>query len=662
MKKINGMDYLLGFGSIILFCSGIALMCNDIFNTYLIKTVGIASLGVILYILSFVFKYILNINKSFKIANILGSLSILIAYIMAGYNGIFGNWFSIDGEGVQIFLASIAFLVMILSILTAVLNKSYYYINITFIAILVGVFHLLTFFKLDYQISLIVIGLLLLFASLFKFNKFVYNFSTSAVFVYTLLCIIFGFDNNFLLGSIVLGINLACLLSVLAKSKSIWIEIFSTIAFITLLGFFTEYDVNAGLLVVITTFIVCIFELACNTFKLIKNNVINIISKLICFLLLVSMAYEAENMLVSQVVVFSFLLITSIANAYIIKHEPMEKYLLPIKLTFIIYGLYEVLMPYLNVQISEIYLFVVCSLLFMIIYKILNKKKCKEKIGYLIINIIWIICLTACSDEGVLEFILANLVVFTNYLIFDHKDNVVLNRLFYTFIAFLLLAISSYSSLSIIPIVLQIGIVAILGFINRKDKYNFVITMLILYSLFIDLIDFAIVNGSLADIVSSIFFLTLVGISSEVLFTKVTHKNVFTGILITLDLLMLMEQNQVFIVNIYSLIVSLIIILISLKNDNYKALYYIGLILGALNLVSLISFLDGLPVAVYLLIIAVVLIVVVSIMVYKYQHREIKEEKIVNRPINTSINYCGECGNKLNHDEKYCGNCGAKVK
>lgn len=668
MKKINSMDYLLVFGSIILFCSGIALMCNEFFNTYLIKTMGIVFLGVVLYILSLVFKYILNVEKSFKVAHILGNLSILIAYIMAGCNDLMGSWFSINGEGVQLFLASIAFLVMILSILTTVLVKSYRYINITFIAILVGIFHLLNFFRLDYQISLIIVGGLLLFCNLFKLNKFMYDFSSIAVFVYTILCLIFGLDSNILLSSIILGLNSICLLSVLGKSKSVWMELLVVTSFIILLGvYLASIHSNMGLLIVITTFVVCVFELVANTFKLINNKPINVISKLICFFILIGLFYKAEYFLVSQVVSLTFLLVTTVANAYIIKHEPVEKYLLPFKLCFIVGGVYDLISARMTLPLNEVYLFAIFSLILMGIYQILARKNQQEKIIYLIINIIVVMCMAVSDEKGIIEFTLCNLILLINYLVFRCKDNVALNRVLYTFIVFMFFVLTDYDDLSIFTTIIQIGIFAGLAFVNHKDKYNYIVTSLLLYFTVLDLVDLTIINGALSDIVSSIFFLALVGISSEVLFDNATHKNVFTGILITLELLMLLDNNHVFIVNIYSLIVSLIIILVALKNDNYKALYYIGLIMGSLNLIGLISFLDGLPVAVYLFIIAVILISIVSVMIYKYQHRGLLEEKVVVREhkevlITNTINYCGECGNKIGTDEKFCGNCGTKVK
>lgn len=638
-------------------------MCNDFFNTYLIKTIGIVCLGIVFYVMSFIFKHLLKVDNSFKVAVILGGLSILIAYIMAGCNQILGTWFSIDGDGVQIFLASIAFLVMFLSILTAVLLHSYQYINLTFIAILVGVFHLLTFFKLDYQISLIIIGCLLLVCNLFKFNKYIYNFSSVAVFIFTVLSIIFGFENNFLLGSLVLVINAICILSVLAKNKGFLIEFFSLISFIALIISFVNFKINFGLLTVILTLIVCVFELAINTFKLVKNDALSVISKIICFFILIGMAIDENVSLVSQVVVFMFLLVTTVSNSYIIKHDHTEKYLLPVKLAFIIGCLFDAINYNLTVEINSIYLFGGLSLIYLFVYKVLNKRNCSEKVGYLIINFIWLICVFASLEMGILDFIFAILVILINYIGFDHKDNVVVHRLFYTFILFLLLAIGGFEIDGIIPTVVVITILSILAFLNYKDKYNYSATVILLYTYFIDLIDLIVVNGVLLDVLSSIFFLTLLGISSEVLFKTAKSKNIFLGILITLELLSLFEN--VFIINIYSLIVSLIIILISLKNDDYKALYYIGLILGSLNLVSLISFLGGLPTSVYLFIIAIVLIIIVSIMIYRYQHREIKVPNNLEEKVEVTmdtINYCPECGKKIQSDERFCGNCGTKVK
>ena len=658
MKKINSMDYLLVFGTIILFCSGIALMCNDYFDTYLIKSIGIITLGVILYMLSLIFKYILKIDKSFKVANVLGSISLIIGYIIAGATGVFGEWFSINGDGVQLFLASVALLIMLLSILTAVLTKVYYYINITFIAIMLEIFHLLIYFNLSYQVSLIIVGIIITIINLFKINKYIYNYSDFSTFAYIILTLIFGFSSNhFLLGSIVFGVASISLLSALAKRKSIWIELVSLISFLALIVQFSNYDINIGLFTVILAFVICLFEIIVNTFKLVKTDAFSVISKLLNFFIIIAYVYDDGISLVSQVVVFIFLGITAVCNSYIIKHDTTEKYLLPLKLCFITGGLYDCLASISAFTLTETYLFIINALIYLLIYKVLKKKNKSENIAYLVISLIWSLLAVSFVEGRTIEFVLANLLLLVNYSVLRFKYNVAINRLIYSLIVFMFLMLGH--NVDFILMIFQIAVMSILTFISRKDKYNFGISIFVLYLLFKFLLDIIIVNGPLSDILSSIVFLSLVGISSEVLFSSATSKNTFASILITLNLVFLLENSTVFIVNIYSLIVSLIIILVALKNSNYKALYYIGLIMGGLNLISLIRFLDGLPVAVYLLMIAIVLIVGVSIMVYRYQHRVVKKPKVV--PLDV-INYCPECGVKVNTGEIFCGNCGTKVK
>ena len=164
-------------------------------------------------------------------------------------------------------------------------------------------------------------------------------------------------------------------------------------------------------------------------------------------------------------------------------------------------------------------------------------------------------------------------------------------------------------------------------------------------------------------------YLIFLGIVSEVWFIdNQKAKNVFAGIFYTFIFLNLLGDASSFITLIFGLIFTLSIILVSINNEGYKSLFYVGLVFGLLYLLAMFTLLEGVPASLYLLLIAVFLIVIVSIMLYRAQkNKDVfeeaeKEKRLQIREVKSVINYCSECGNKLKIDDVFCSECGNKVR
>ena len=130
MKKIKNLDYLLSFAVLILLFASISLVFNDIFEDGVVKSAIVLTMAVVYYLLSLLFRNLLNVDLSSKVSYSLGCLNVILSLVLVGSYKVFGSFFSFYGDGVLIFLASISILIGVLALLTMVLYKNYNFILI----------------------------------------------------------------------------------------------------------------------------------------------------------------------------------------------------------------------------------------------------------------------------------------------------------------------------------------------------------------------------------------------------------------------------------------------------------------------------------------------------------------------------------------------------
>lgn len=669
MKKIKSMEYVLSLGAFILLFSGIALIFNDSFSSMIVKVSGMALLTIFLMVLSVISEKVLKVENASRISFYLSFISLVISYVLMGCNSMFGKWFSIDGDGVQIFLASIAILVAILSVITAIKYKNFSFIHITFVCVLVTMFHLFTFFNLDFQITLIIIGSILLIFNLFKVNKIMYEFTSVAIYVFAMICMLFGYSDSFLLSSILLVINSVAIINALFKYKDLENELLSVIILAISIIVFIEssFDIfDNGVVIVVASFIICLLDLAINCFKLLNKKYVKIIFKaFISIVLLYLIGSVMDKYFLPLLVLALFMIVSSFVNTFVIKNHDFEEYLFPFKIVITLMITYNFIDSI--VSINYIYYYVITSFVVLVLYKL--SKTNHYKVEYMILNILNLFLMTSgASNLSVVEYIIVSLTLFISYLAIGYKRKESEYNVYYTVILLFLLSVSGnleYGSIKLLVLSLILGISL---YINFKNKYNFTITTPVLLYVLNIYVKGIITNVEIHSIIMCSFYFILVSIIGEVLFNKSKDKDIFISLLSIFGLLYLLDFDKGFITCIYSLVVSLIMIFISLKNKDFKVLYYVGLVFSILNILQLLRFLDGLPVAIYLLIIGMILIIVVSIMIYKYQikEKERKDEPILVKTDTSQVsykaNFCGVCGNKLSDDENFCGNCGKKLK
>ena len=112
----------------------------------------------------------------------------------------------------------------------------------------------------------------------------------------------------------------------------------------------------------------------------------------------------------------------------------------------------------------------------------------------------------------------------------------------------------------------------------------------------------------------------------------------------------LLTYRSVMYVDIYILVIALVMILYSIKREDNKLYLASGLIYAFVGLASMLSSLSNIPLFMYLFLVGFVLMISVIFL--------IKDESKRNQ---NKMNYCPNCGKKVEDNDKFCANCGENL-
>lgn len=660
MKKLNSLDYLLSLGIIILQIAGYSLADNALIESGIIKSLIIFIIAVLSYTLSYLFKSVLKVDISSKVAYALASFGILNSFIILGAHEVFGKFFSFSGEGAAIFFASIFILIGVLAILTIVIYKNYKFIHLAYLASIGVIISLLVYFKVDYYALILIINVILFILNLFNKHKLLYEFSSIALMVTAGLSV-FAYDNNILLTSILFLVNIISLFRVLSLKKNFEYELLSSLVLAGIVLIYSNVLLDAldkGLSLMIPAFVVLTIDLVLSVFRIIDDEKVKVIYKIGSLICLASLMIFADFNPIVYLVVIAFILITSIVNIFFIHNNDCENYILPFKIMFITYYIIRLMPDDSFVPLA----FSLQAILFALTYKLFNKGSFRIATGITLVVSLFIA--TCFMDKFMIINIVSSLSLFIVYLLFNSKkDDVISNVFHYAFLIILTIMNSTNSLLEVLFIIIVLGFIT---FIKRNNKVCFGGSIFVLIFMVDYFLSLSIKNYDVYLVLSYLMMFLLSGIAIEILFdNSVKSKNIFSGIIFGLVFLSLLFEISDFITTIFALISSLVIVLISLKNDGYKSSYTIGFIFSILYLIKLLNTFDKIPASVYLLITSIVLIIIASVMIYRYQHdldKKINVKKAVKKAAKDEIHFCSECGSKVGSSDLYCGECGKKVR
>lgn len=664
MKNVKNLDYLLSLGMFILQIAGYSLAGNLMITSDILRCSIILIIAVISFLLSILFKKLLEVDISSKVAYGLGAVGIVNTFIALGVHKVFGEWYSFVGDGVAIFLASIFILIGILAILTIVLYKNYNFIHLAFISVIGMFISLLVHFKVDYYILMILIIGVLFILNLFKSKKVVFEFSTVGLIIAAGFST-FSSGESVVLSSILFVMSIVSLMRVLSIKKTFEYELLAVIVFASILLDFTIFlpeIMSANLALIVSVGIILIIDLIMSAFRILDSKFVKIAYKVASIAILLVSVINCEFNPVAHIIAISFILITSFVNTFAIHNEDYERYFLPFKILFLSYFFIKLMNNVSYIPIA----FSVQALLFALVYRLFNKEN--TRIAYSVILGLSIILAAVYTKTSVITNIITIISALVTYLLFRGKsDDKVSNTLYCVLLLVFVMMISNLAFLETLVLILVLGY---LSFMHRNNKPCFAVSLLVLLRTIENFLSLSIKNYDVYVILNYSMVFILIGIATEMLFNGNDKiKNIFSGAVYTLAFIALLGEASSFITYIFALILSLVMVLVSFRGNGYRYLYNIGFIFSAINLFYLLSTFDNIPGSVYLFVIAIVLIVIASVMIYRYkntEHVSIKEEvttppekKEVRKD---NINYCPECGSKIDAKDTYCGECGKKVR
>lgn len=665
MKKVKNLDYLLSLGMFILQIAGYSLAGNLLITNDILRCSIILIIAIISFLLSILFKNLLEVDISSKVAYGLGAVGIVNTFIATGVHKVFGEWYSFVGDGVAIFLASIFILIGILAILTAVLYKNYNFIHLAFVSVIGMFISLLVHFKVDYYILMILIIGVLFILNLFKSKKVVFEFSTVGLIIAAGFST-FSSDESVILSSILFVMSIVSLMRVLSIKRVFEYQLLAIIVLITVLLDFTIFlpeIMSSNLALIVLVGIILIIDLFMSAFRIIDSKFIKIAYKVASIGILLFVVINCEFNPVAHIIAISFILVTSFVNTFAIHNDDYERYFLPFKILFLSYYFIKLMNNVSYIPIA----FSVQAILFALVYRLFNKDN--TKIAYSIVLGLSILLAAIYTKTSVITNIITIISALVTYLLFRGKsDDKVSNTLYYAMIFIFCMMISHLAFLEALVLILVLGY---LSFMHRNNKAGFIITLLVLLLAVENFLSLSIKNYDVYVILNYSMVFILIGIATEMLFNESDKtKNIFSGVAYTLCFLALLGDVSGFITYIFALILSLVMILVSIRSNGYKALYSIGFIFSAIYLLELLGSFDDIPGAVYLLVIAIFLIVIASVMIYRYKKNEnlktsdeeVIETSVKKVEIKDNINYCPECGSKIGIKDTYCGECGKKVR
>ena len=357
-KKLKNMEYLLNFGSFILLFAIMFVIFNIGDGLEVTKLVLGFVFSAVMYGLSYFVEKSLKIDDSAKLIHFEAMGMFLYFFFYGGAESIFGSWFAINGDGVHIFLAVLAFIVSALLVLTKVRFKNYMYINFSYVSTLIGIYNIFKFLSLSYlDVAVILVILVLLPYLIVKNQKYVdfLKYLLCVLVIYSLLLVV---NNDLCVSSIlaiILGIVSNGIVAIRNKdleSKYLCVLVYYAMFFV--IGWVFSNYLDDELVLILVALFGVIMDLALNYFvKYFGKQTLafnKIVYTIFLFVIInVSLGMHHTTLLVISIFVF----ISSVTVLKIFKDDLSEKYLFPFKLGLLVYSLlfflYSIILPVFSI-------------------------------------------------------------------------------------------------------------------------------------------------------------------------------------------------------------------------------------------------------------------------------------------------------------------------
>lgn len=652
-RQTKNLGYVLNFAGIIMFIAMLGIVLSNKNISYESGAIFLGLFAIVQFFLSFIIMKELKLEVSSKWFFGIGFVSLLMIFPVLSRSDLLSEFFETEGA-IYIYLSIISIFVGIFSIIVSYVYKNIEFIKVTYVSFFVLISLMFKYYNVDMFYIIIALSVLVFFLNIFAYKKSIYTVSKLFTFIIPCIMIVL-FENMSVINALMfIVITLANIIIVMSRNKDMETSLLSLLLIFGSLFLFdmilfnkVNYDISLPIVTSIHLLVILIIEY----FEFVKKNILVDSYKIVNYIYLIGVTAILINHTTCAYLVSSVLiLISMIANKILFKDDKFNTYALPVGIMFIIItALSFISKNYISISYN-LGLFIV-NIALILLYKF--NKDYGLKIVYSILIAAILTNLVLLPTNTILNFILNLGVILVDYVfvtLFDDKKNSLIGYMLYAFLVILPIVQINDLPVNHIKYLILGFLYMILLYKNSHDRIKSafsVVTLLVVLSLYIDgvisvpwLYELIVVTISIVGI----YLFSYLVIPSD------NEKRLFNIIVTDVVLTDLLTYRNVMYVDIYILIIALVMILYSIKREDNKLYLASGLIYAFVGLASMLSSLSNIPLFMYLLLVGFVLMISVIFL--------IKDESKRNQ---NKMNYCPNCGKKVEDNDKFCANCGENL-
>lgn len=652
-RQTKNLGYVLNFAGIIMFIAMLGIVLSNKNISYESGAIFLGLFAIVQFFLSFIIMKELKLELSSKWFFGIGFVSLLMIFPVLSRSDLLSEFFETEGA-IYIYLSIISIFVGIFSIIVSYVYNNIEFIKVTYVSFFVLISLMFKYYNVDMFYIIIALSVLVFFLNIFAYKKSIYTVSKLFTFIIPCIMIVL-FENMSVINVLMfIVITLANIIIVMSRNKDMETSLLSLLLIFGSLFLFdmilfnkVNYDISLPIVTSIHLLVILIIEYL----EFVKKNILVDSYKIVNYIYLIGVTAILINHTMYAYLVSSVLiLISMIANKILFKDDKFNTYALPVGIMFIIItALSFISKNYISISYN-LGLFIV-NIALILLYKF--NKDYGLKIVYSILIAAILTNLVLLPTNTILNFILNLGVILVDYVfvtLFDDKKNSLIDYMLYAFLVILPIVQINDLPINHIKYLILGFLYMILLYKNSHDRIKSaftVVTLLVVLSLYIDgvisvpwLYELIVVTISIVGI----YLFSYLVIPSD------NEKRLFNIIVTDVVLTDLLTYRNVMYVDIYILIIALVMILYSIKHEDNKLYLASGLIYAFIGLASMLSSLSNIPLFMYLFLVGFVLMISVIFL--------IKDESKRNQ---NKMNYCPNCGKKVEDNDKFCANCGENL-
>lgn len=652
-RQTKNLGYVLNFAGIIMFIAMLGIVLSNKNISYESGSIFLGLFAIVQFFLSFIIMKELKLELSSKWFFGIGFVSLLMIFPVLSRSDLLSEFFEAEGA-IYIYLSIISIFVGIFSIIVSYVYNNIEFIKVTYVSFFVLISLMFKYYNVDMFYIIIALSVLVFFLNIFAYKKSIYTVSKLFTFIIPCIMIVL-FENMSVINALMfIVITLANIIIVMSRNKDMETSLLSLLLIFGSLFLFdmilfnkVYYDISLPIVTSIHLLVILIIEY----FEFVKKNILVDSYKIVNYIYLIGVTAILINHTTYAYLVSSVLiLISMIANKILFKDDKFNTYALPVGIMFIIItALSFISKNYISISYN-LGLFIV-NIALILLYKF--NKDYGLKIVYSILIAAILTNLVLLPTNTILNFVLNLGVILVDYVfvtLFDDKKNSLIDYMLYAFLVILPIVQINDLPVNHIKYLILGFLYMILLYKNSHDRIKSaftVVTLLVVLSLYIDgvisvpwLYELIVVTISIVGI----YLFSYLVIPSD------NEKRLFNIIVTDVVLTDLLTYRNVMYVDIYILIIALVMILYSIKHEDNKLYLVSGLIYAFVGLASMLSSLSNIPLFMYLFLVGFVLMISVIFL--------IKDESKRNQ---NKMNYCPNCGKKVEDNDKFCANCGENL-